>query len=109
MISVYTPPIVSEAGNRGPGAVSPASFPSTPAGSVWPSPVQRIVTNEPFAAGCEGEFILLSSLVIAPWPVPLESAVKMPGADPATGAVTGLDLDPETSTCTCVELFPATP
>src|SRR3954452_3093453 len=78
------PPIVAFTGSSGRGADDPAILPSTPLGVVWPSPVANNVSALPTNAGRDGPFDDPSALSARACPVPVESAVKIPGADAAT-------------------------
>src|ERR1019366_8902523 len=84
-------------------AYSTAGRPSTPGGSVMPSPVPHRTTIDPGCAGADGEFTVTpSSFRTAPGPFPLKSMVNSPGAVSPTGNSTGNDRAPWYSTWTCV-------
>src|ERR1017187_1655675 len=75
------PPIWTDTGATGLGSTSTAGRPSTPGGSVMPSPVPHRTTMDPGCAGAAGEFTVTpSSFRIEPCRVPLESCVNSPGA-----------------------------
>src|SRR5579883_212963 len=93
-----TPPTVTDTGASGLGSTSTAGRPSTPGGSVTPSPVPQRTTTEPAAAGFDAEFRLPSWLRIAPWPLPLASAVNRPGAVGETVSGKGSERTPWYST-----------
>src|ERR1035437_3389783 len=102
------PPISTDTGPSGFGSTSTAGRPSTPGGSVMPSPVPHKTTTDPGRAGADAEFrVTLSSFRIAPCPFPLKSIVKSPGAVAPTGNSTGSDRTPLYSTWTCVVVLVA--
>src|SRR5260221_10656679 len=75
------PPISTDTGATGFGTTSTAGRPSTPGGSEMPSPVPHKMTSDPGRAGADAEFrVTLSSLRMAPCPLPLKSIVNNPGA-----------------------------
>jgi hypothetical protein len=82
--------------------------PSSPGGVVCPPPVANIATNEPRAAGFEGEFTESSRFRIEPRPVPVKLWLKIP--DAATVAVkgTGSELTPKYCTTTVAFVSPST-
>src|SRR5450759_2099947 len=90
-----SPPISTDTGASGIGSTSTAGRPSTPGGSVRPSPVPHKTTTDPGRAGAEAEFrVTLSSFRIAPCPLPLKSIVNRPGAVAPTAISNGSDLTP---------------
>src|ERR1039457_4683676 len=98
-----SPPISTDTGATGFGNTSTAGRPSTPPGSVMPSPVPHKTTTDPGRAGAEAEFLVTpSSFRIAPCPFPLKSIVNSPGAVAPTANSTGSDRAPLYSTWTCV-------
>src|SRR5215831_5726669 len=98
-----SPPIVTETGATGLGRTSTAGRPSTPGGSVIPSPVPHRTTMDPGAAGFAAEFgVAPPSFRIAPWPLPLLSAVNRPGAVAPTDTSNGSERTLWYSTWTCV-------
>src|SRR5690349_2573199 len=94
--SAAFPPMVTFTGSSGRGGDDPAILPSAPLGVVWPSPVANIVRALPTSAGRDGPFEDPSALNARACPVPVASAVKIPGAAAATASGNG-----------CVEPFPA--
>src|ERR1019366_5546239 len=97
------PPIWTDTGATGLGSTSAAGRPSTPGGSVMPSPVPHRTTTDPGRAGAAAEFTVTpSSFRIAPCPFPLKSIVNSPGAVAPTANSTGSDRAPWYSTWTCV-------
>src|ERR1035437_7307920 len=102
------PPISTDTGPSGFGSTSTAGRPSTPGGSVMPSPVPHKTTTDPGRAGADAEFrVTLSSFRIAPCPLPLKSIVNSPGAVAPTATSTGSDRTPWYSTWTCVVVLVA--
>src|SRR5713226_4752501 len=98
----------TETGSCGFGSGTAASEPSTPEGSVDPSPVAKKATVEPRGAGLEAELIEPSWFRTAAGPWPLESSVKNPGWALVTARPTTGVRCPWYSTCTAVEDLPAT-
>src|ERR1017187_9293321 len=79
----------TETAASGLGRTSTAGRPSTPGGSVRPSPVAHRMTTEPRLAGLATELTLLSWFRMDPCPVPLALAVNKPGAVALTGTLSG--------------------